>query len=158
MAKDSLKLAKHIIFLLKQLGDNNISNTKIQKILYCYVGFGLAKKINKDDIINELPNAFDNGPVFPKVFNMIKKANNIEELGEDYANDLNDAEKGIMDKTVKALWKFKAGQLSTWTHLSKSPWDIVYNEMEAKYAKIPLELIKEYFEEEVEDLDVGFIP
>jgi uncharacterized phage-associated protein len=157
MARSSLDLAKHILFLLKQK-EYSISNTKVQKVLYCYLGFGLAqKRIEKDNIIDELPNAWDRGPVFPKVFKMIKKneeaCKNIEILAEDITSKLQEKEKEILIKTVEAVGRHDANKLSTWTHLKDSPWDIVYNLQNAKYSKIPLELIKEYFEEDVKDLD-----
>ena len=155
MARSSLSLARYIIYLLYK-HNFEVSNTKVQKILYCYVGFGLAKKIPKKEIIDELPQAWDRGPVFPKVFALLKGYKNLKTMGMDMKDELSKLENEIIKKTVMLLGGFGAGHLSTWTHLPNSPWDIVYNLQKAKYAIIPLEIIKEYFEEEVEDLDANF--
>jgi uncharacterized phage-associated protein len=152
MARSSIDLAKHIIYLLsKKPEDYPINNTKVQKALYLYVGLGLLFGINKLHIINELPNAFDNGPVFPDVYKMIKQCESckkhISTLGIDFSSILLEEEKEIMLKVIEIAGTASGGKLSAWTHLHGSPWDIVYNQMAAKYAKIPLELIKEYFQE-----------
>lgn len=151
MARSSLDLAKHIIFLLKQK-NYPLSNTKVQKVLYFYVGLCLATLDNiteKHDIIDELPNAFDNGPVFPRVFKAIKQETNINSLEKDYSRFLNDRENRVFAKTIELIGEYTAGKLSDWSHQRGSPWDIVYNQMSARYAKIPLELMKEYFEVDI---------
>ena len=155
MARSSLDLARYIIHLLYK-HNFEVSNTKVQKILYCYLGFGLAKKIPKKEIIDELPQAWDRGPVFPKVFSMLKGYKNLRMFALDMEGELSKLENEIMKKTVILLGAFGAGHLSTWTHLPNSPWDIVYNLQNARYAIIPLEIIKDYFEEEVEDLEANF--
>ena len=73
MLHTSKDLAKHIIYLLEQkilagLAEYTPTNTKIQKLLYIYVGYLLKSGVDKNKIIDELPNAWDYGPVFPVVF------------------------------------------------------------------------------------------
>jgi uncharacterized phage-associated protein len=149
MARSSISLAKHIIYLLNQNPAFPISNTKVQKVLYFYIGLALANKIEKINIIDELPNAFDNGPMFPKVYKLIKKEANITSLARDYSKLLSEKENQIFHKTIELVGEYTAGRLSHWSHEKGSPWDIVYNQMSARYAKIPLELIKEYFEDNI---------
>jgi uncharacterized phage-associated protein len=154
--RSSLDLAKHIIYLLNRKEGCSVSNTKVQKILYSYIGFALSSKKNKvpkEVLIDELPNAWDNGPVFPNVYKFIKNFHgSIKQLGANLL-ELTKNERIVLEKTVDALGKFSAGKLSAWSHLPNSPWDKVYNLQEAKYHKIPLELIKSYFEEEIECIE-----
>jgi uncharacterized phage-associated protein len=150
MKRKSIDLAKHIIFLLNKKGEGYApNNTKVQKLLYAYVGFAMRNKIPKDAVIDELPEAWKHGPVFPRVFSMIKNEK-LPDIGRKM--ELTKQEEKVMNKTVNALGKFSAGKLSTWSHLSGSPWDIVWNVQENEYGKIPLELIKEYFTNEIENI------
>ena len=150
MQRDSVDLARYIIEILSQKGEEYApSNTKVQKLLYAYTGFALANKLNKESIINELPEAWQHGPVFPKVFHVIKN-NDIKSLGKKIK--LSKAEEKILRKTIDVLGRFSAGKLSTWSHIYGSPWYIVWTVQENEYGKIPLELIKEYFTNEVENI------
>ena len=150
MLHTSKDLAKHIIYLLEQkilagLAEYTPTNTKIQKLLYIYVGYLLKSGVDKNKIIDELPNAWDYGPVFPVVFKMIDKCDDITDLSKKIDTLDNESNK-IMESVIDTFGKINAGQLSSWTHLKDSPWDIVYNEQNNKYGKIPFELIGMYFQ------------
>lgn len=166
--RSSRSLARYIIFLLSQKGlqDYLPNNTKVQKLLYSYVGFCLLNDIDEGRIIDELPCAWEYGPVFPNVFQMITDFEMFKKIDNNGKEELSSSnicnlgrkleltleEENVINKVVDVLGKFPAGKLSTWTHLKGSPWDIVWHTQENEYGKIPLELIKEYFKRRVKNI------
>lgn len=155
----TIDLAKDIIYLCTK---HNISfnNTKIQKLLYLFVGFALINDIEPREsvqneegeeeisIIDELPKAWPYGPVFPKVH---KQYNEIRKIPENYSISIQDlATKEILEKTIQKWGVLSASRLSEWSHEEGSPWDVVVKQQGSGWNTIiPLGLIREYFENEI---------
>ncbi|MBQ9536410.1 MAG: DUF4065 domain-containing protein [Desulfovibrionaceae bacterium] len=112
-------------YLAQKCIEQNVvyNNTKIQKLLYCAYGIYLAKGFWR--ICDEYPRAWDYGPVFPKVFKYIYSGNEIAH----YSNIVMQIEKSesqiikVIDLTIDTFGKYRANQLSAWTHRPGSPWD-----------------------------------
>jgi uncharacterized phage-associated protein len=146
-------LAKDIIFICKR---HNIEygNTKIQKLLYLFIGFALMNDIEEIRYIDELPKAWQYGPVFPKIYKQYNELINIE---KNYTLSISSLQNPkvdkIIEKTVQLWGSLPAGVLSDWSHKTNSPWDIVVNKNQSKWnAVIPLEMIYNYFAENVENV------
>jgi uncharacterized phage-associated protein len=60
----TLEIAKDIVFLCNKNG-YKFNNTKIQKLLYLFVGFCLINGIEEIYDIDENPKLWPYGPVFP---------------------------------------------------------------------------------------------
>lgn len=154
MKYDSLKLAAVIA---KKCRDHGIywNNTKIQKLLYCCYGCTLAKFDGR--ICDEYPRAWQYGPVFPRVFNYIRKGNDFREIndcGEITDNQLVD---DLIEEVVKTFGVYTATSLSEWTHSKDSPWDKVVNQTSQEEGGglnnfIPDDLIADYFKLHVVEL------
>ncbi len=148
----SIKIAKHIAYLCdefnrKDTTDYEYNATKIQKLLYiCY---GVVLACTGKRLTDESPVIWPYGPVFPKALNDFKK-NNFKSKYAEEDDGLDESIKEILSVSVGFFGKFKAGQLSTWSHSEGSPWDIVASiENSGWNQKIPDGILKSYFEKEV---------
>lgn len=128
-----------------------LNKTQMQKLLYLWYGFYLAKsdtKLFSDDT----PKAWPFGPVFPRV-NKRYSPNNIPETKDlpVYKISKNQQAFDIMLDVVTKYHDISAFELSKWSHEENGPWyKTIYgdktNEQEVKWNKeIPDFLIKEYF-------------
>jgi uncharacterized phage-associated protein len=185
----SIEVAKDIIFWLKYYAKNppnpdyieiydidyEISNTKVQKLLYLVFGFSLINDIRpleiveKDDgmsyasVIDEYPVAWPYGPVFQNVYRQFDKIKNsvknkpCESLDKDFLlqNLLNKDEllQQIIQNTVKQWGCLKAYALTNWSHEAHSPWDQVVNvEQKPLGTIIDAHLVRDYFKSNVENI------
>lgn len=126
------------------------NNTKIQKLLYCCYGSVLAAYGTR--LCDEYPRAWQYGPVFPRVFNYIKKRRGeISVYNLDF--EVTPDEDIFLHKVIEVFGKYDAVPLSEWTHKAGSPWDIVVNRIDGEGGGlqniIPDDLIARYFKEYV---------
>ena len=123
------------------------NNTKIQKLLYCAYGVMLAWKDAR--ICDEYPRMWPYGPVFPKVFKVIKDGQDIASWSCDFGANASEDEKLVITKVLDKFGKFSAGALSEWSHNPNSPWSQVKREGAGWNSFIPDEYISAYFKEYV---------
>ncbi|MBO7446731.1 SocA family protein [bacterium] len=122
---DVFKVADYILCKSSlDIGDN-ITNLKLQKLLYYCQGFVLAitgKTLFADDIL-----AWEHGPVVKAVYDKFKcydgygiKPN--EDLPESYFAEMNDTEIGdIVDNVWEVYGQYSAWKLRNLTH-EEPPW------------------------------------
>jgi uncharacterized phage-associated protein len=137
---NSLAVASHIATVCDQKGCD-WNSTKIQKLLYCCYGCVLAGF--NERLCDEYPRAWQYGPVFPKVFNHIKKGKPFPL--KSGALDTSEEMKQFLEKVIDVFGRYSAGALTAWSHHPDSPWDIVVNKMDAPNSFIPDDLICRYF-------------
>jgi uncharacterized phage-associated protein len=144
----TVDIAKDIIHFCKI---NNVSfdATKIQKLLYIFVGYALINNVavDEDRIVDEAPQAFPYGPVFKKVYDSYTSIAN--SVGENYKPSVSGIAADILKKTVIPQWgKYTSKQLSDWSHAPGSPWYYVINGRKTGWqSPIDFYLIKPYFEQ-----------
>jgi uncharacterized phage-associated protein len=145
----SIDIAKDIAYLCKKNG-YEFNNTKIQKLLYLFVGFCLINDVNDVYTIDESPKLWPYGPVFPKVH---KKYDSIKDRnGTELISVSDEKTKKILEETVKKWGKVSAGILSAWSHMENSPWDLLVKEGAKWNTEIDLDYIKVYFARMVENV------
>lgn len=145
----SIDIAKDIVFLCRKNG-YEFNNTKIQKLLYLFVGFCLINDVNDIYKIDESPVLYPYGPVFPKVH---KKFDFIKDYdGTDIVSVIDEKVKKILEETVKKWGKISAGRLSGWSRIEGSPWDLLVKERAEWKTEIDLDYIKIYFARRVENV------
>ena len=145
----TLEIAKDIAFLCRE-NDYPFENAKIQKLLYLFVGFCLINNISEIYDIDEKPKLWPFGPVFPRVY---KKYKEIKEYKQDAIKSLENEEIiKILEQTVKKWGKIPGGKLSIWSHLPNSPWDILVKKGAKWNTEMPLEDIKTYFQNNVDNV------
>lgn len=129
-------------YRLRELEDedtDNISNLKLQKLLYYAQGSYLAlreKRLFDDDIV-----AWKHGPVVENVYHKFKRfgANGINEF--DRQVNIDEDTEGILVEVYNIFGKYSAWGLREMTH-QEDPW----KNAEPNH-KISIDSIKKYFEE-----------
>ncbi|MCV3765655.1 Panacea domain-containing protein [Rhizobium sp. TRM95796] len=119
-------------FLRRRDSDTWPKQLPIQKLTYIAHGWNLA--INGEPLIDEVPQAWDNGPVFRSVWNHIKdfgyrgkKYTLLEPVsGEEITANLTPGEKAIIDHVWKKYGSKSSVELSDMTHQVGTPWYKAY--------------------------------
>ncbi len=128
-----------------------LNMTKVQKLLY--IVYGAYLRIYGERLLDEHPQAWPYGPVFPTTRNRllkqefctITKEKVTEEERESIAKD--DKLNKVIDFVFKYFGDWNAGQLSEWSHINGSPWHQTTNKDGFKWGDtISDELIKAYFD------------
>ena len=122
---DSNTFAKFLIYCANQKRIF-MNVTKVQKLLYiCY---GAYLRIKKERLLNEHPQAWPYGPVFPRVRKMLVKDENILSLNNvtDEIKELHDNPYmlSFVNNVLDAFGKLTAGALTEWSHHENSAWDL----------------------------------
>lgn len=124
---NSVTMARLIVAYANDNGFS-INMTKAQKLLY--IAYGLYLAVNKKRLVNEHPQAWPYGPVFPTTRNKLLKVDmyairmNDEELAEMAKDE--DA-MGLLDLVFRSFGNWTASELTGWSHKEGSPWDITVN-------------------------------
>lgn len=127
-----------------------INMTKVQKLLY--VVYGAYLRIYGERLLNEHPQAWPYGPVFPTTRNQLIKRDfytiTQEDIAEPEKNNIKND--NLLNKVIEFVFKsfgdWNAGQLSEWSHSNGSPWHQTTNKDGFKWGDtISDTLIYEYF-------------
>ncbi len=137
---------------LIEMSGFTITNLKLNKLLYYVYGVNLV--FNPNIKVNESPQAWDYGPVFPSVYHTFKKYG-IQPISEAHKKGFAllrpELPQSVVD-AIQAVWdnygNFSESELISRTHVKGRPWDLVYDP-NSKHVVIPDDSIKEYFEENV---------
>ena len=103
-----------------------INITKIQKLLY--IAYGTWLRVYQNRLLNEHPQAWPYGPVFPTSRNKLTKAG--VDLVDITRNDvpselLNDTELArTIDFVMRYFGDWSAAELTAWSHSSGTPWEL----------------------------------
>lgn len=138
-------LGAKLLLAVAHKNNLNLNITKVQKLLYIIYSYFLAK--NEIRIFNETPKAWPYGPVFPRTRNKVDYDVLYSLENSELAEIKEDAELlGITEKVVNKYAQFTAGQLSDWSHMEGSPWDLTTKLPGFKWGDyIPDEYIIGYF-------------
>lgn len=120
---NSVSMAKYIIAYANE-NRYAMNMTKLQKLLY--ITYGTYMAVKNERLINEHPQAWPFGPVFPTTRNKLLKKDFDEIKMSD--SDLVEISK---DKDMPSLMKlvfstfgsFTASTLTEWSHKPDSPWE-----------------------------------
>lgn len=125
---------------------DDLTNLKIQKMLYCAQGMHLS--LYRQPLFNELIEAWEHGPVIPTLYNEFKEFKNrpIPPIENFNLSNLDNKEK-FLDKAYTKYGAYNASQLYKLTHFVFSPWDLIYDKDQSSNYIINNQLIRVYFEE-----------
>lgn len=142
-------------FIRKARSDKKeFTQIHLQKILYLAYGWYLAAFRPKQRLINEEPEAWPLGPVFPSIYHALKKfgSGNIDStaIGKDPQIIDSDDIKIFLDLIWDLYGSYSGPQLVSLTHEKGSPWHTtwVVHSGESGH-QIPDDIISEYFEEQL---------
>lgn len=144
----ALTIAKYLIKKSKDDKITDLTNLKLQKILYYAQGWYLANKGNK--LFNDRIEAWKLGPVVRSVYNVFSSfANQPIKMKIEDGDLLGLAEdvKGYLDKLWSVYKNMSGPELVTYTHLEK-PWREAWSKRDDNDwdGEITAHSIKEYFE------------
>jgi uncharacterized phage-associated protein len=121
MSTNAINVAKY--FLSKTLeSDENITNLKLQKLLYYAQGYHLA--LYDSELFHEEICAWTHGPVCPEIYYRFKEfgSNNISYNEKENFSDIFTPEQlDFLDEVYNVFGQFSAWKLRDMTH-EESPW------------------------------------
>ncbi len=140
--------------ILKYSWKNNIEVTKMQLIKLVYLAHGWSLAFLEKPIVNDTPEAWKLGPVYPKLYNKLsgytsQSVNKLiadEETNIPYtANELSGGEKALIKNVTTSYGKYGAFVLSDMTHKDGTPWSKTYQNGIGLYKPIPENILAEYY-------------
>src|SRR5216683_3310653 len=151
---DAITIAKYLIKKAKEDKVKDLTNLKLQKILYYAQGWYLAnnnKKLFSDQIC-----AWKLGPVVRSVYDLFSNNGNRPIDMNVNANDVSELDQNTK-KFLDTLWKvyknMNGAELVTYTHQEK-PWKEAWskrNDKDSEDDVISADSIKEYFESKLKN-------
>ncbi|WP_291424251.1 Panacea domain-containing protein [Acidocella sp.] len=137
-------------FLKRHSGTAIPAQMQLQKLVYIAHGWNLA--INGEPLVSEMPQAWDNGPVFRKIWNHIRDFGfgSKTKLLEDPINNkpieeiLSAEESGIIDHVWNKYGRYSGLELSRMTHEQNTPWTNTYF-TRGQNASIPNDEIRDHY-------------
>ena len=129
-------IANAFIELSNKENRTDLTNMKLQKLVYISQGFSLA--VRKEELFQEPVHAFQWGPVIPILYQALKN-NGKNPINEKIPMRFGDPEIDLAGESIEfaiisAVWrkygKFTAAQLSTITHEKGSPWEKAWKHKE----------------------------
>ena len=138
------EVANCFIEFASEVDENDLTNLKLQKLLYFAQGTFLAEK--GQPLFNEPIEAWELGPVVRSVYNNFKSCGSFPITAFDEhvkKSILSQEKKEFLSKVWKRWGKYSASYLVSKTHESGSPWKKIFTEGGDK--EIPQKLMSEYF-------------
>lgn len=143
---NSVLIARYIIALSNDKGIA-INMTKVQKLLY--IAYGVFLAVRNQRLLNEHPQAWPYGPVFPTTRNKLLHVDfySISLFDEEFDPLKADVElNSLLDSVLNSFGNWTASQLTTWSHQDGSPWENTTLQEDFTWGNvIPDELIQGYF-------------
>lgn len=150
-------------YFIKKSFDTGCEMTTMKAIKLVYISHGWHLGITETPLINEAVQAWKYGPVVETVYTEFKsfKDNEITKLayclsnaGEAITPIASDAIQPFLDKIWKVYKNYTGLQLSTLTHQSGTPWDIVWNKnggCKKNSAIIGNDIIMDHYKTKIKD-------
>lgn len=138
-------IANEFIRLAEEQG-RQLTNMQLQKLVYIANGFSLA--INDRPIYFEDTQAWQWGPVIPKLYKSLRKygSSTVDEYLETEDKVINGSQE---DEIIKAVFDnyghYTGAQLSSLTHQQNTPWHETWNNRQ--FSVINHDVIKKHYKE-----------
>jgi uncharacterized phage-associated protein len=148
--KNALEIARY--FVENGQSYTDLSNLKIQKLLYYAQGFHLA--LYESPLFLEELEAWDHGPVVPSVYHELKLfgANPVNFQAHSNYQTWDQNISAFLNRILEMFGKYSAMSLRNMTHL-ESPWIENYNKLSQS---IPQQSIKQYFSSRLNEFGFGW--
>lgn len=110
-------------------GDMTMTPMKIIKLTYISYCWYLALTGMKDRLIDEKPQAWDFGPVFPSLYTSLKQYGKLtvkKPIPSAVSETISDEDKAFLNKMWDMYGRYDGVYLSALTHKANTPWKNVY--------------------------------
>jgi len=137
-------VANFFIDICNNRADEQITNLKLNKLLYYAQGCYLARTGNP--LFDDKIEAWTYGPVTPNVYNKYKPCgkNLIQDVDDNYnSNAFSSDEIDSLVDVMREFGKYSGGTLVSMTHEVGTPWSLARSKGENEISQ---ESMKEYFE------------
>lgn len=127
MKYNPVTVANYFIQEKGKLG--KLTPMKLIKLTYLAYGWYLALNNGNQTLINEKPQAWDYGPVFPSLYDSLKRFGRTEiDSILPYENEevIESVDAKFLNKIWSLYGKYDGVQLSAMTHSEGTPWRKVY--------------------------------
>ena len=128
MTYSSITIANYFISRYSSLG--KLTPMKVIKLTYLAYSWYIALNDGNERLIRESPQAWDYGPVFPRLYDSLKKYGRTvidTILPYDTDETISEDDSLFLDKIWKMYGKFDGVKLSAMTHSKDTPWDKSYS-------------------------------
>lgn len=145
----ALDLSYYFIERASEVDENDLTNLKLQKLLYFAQGEYLAQK--RKPLFNDQIEAWDLGPVIKDVYNQFKFCGSFPVTVFDTKTkkiSIDKKTRDFLDRIWDRYGKYSAAYLVEKTHKSNSPWSRYYKKGASNI--IPSEELKRYFSDNSE--------
>lgn len=144
-----LDVAAYLINKVNEAEWDDITNLKLQKILYYCQGFSLA--ILDRPLFSNPIEAWRHGPVIREVYDTYKQYNGnvIDKVSAGDSDALSSKEKELVDDVYSVYGRYSAWHLRNLTH-SEPTWAEAYQE--GLDIEITHDAMKEYFSKQIEEI------
>ncbi len=141
-------VADYFLSLVDEEEGDYMTNLKLQKLLYYAQGFHLA--MYGEPLFQEPIEAWAHGPVIRQLYSKYQKygASPIPPGDSLDLAKFDDETKSFLNEVYNAFGQYSAWKLREMTH-EEPPWSMAYREGESSV--IPLDSLKEHFEQFVEE-------
>ncbi|WP_083901513.1 Panacea domain-containing protein [Azospirillum sp. B4] len=145
MTYSAIKIANRLLEIAEE-SNGEIDPLKLIKLVY--ISHGWSFPVLGRALINDRIEAWQYGPVIPKLYHAIKKyrADPVTEKieGDRDSSRISKEDDDLLREVYSVYGKFSGGQLSNLTHKSGTPWDVTWNE-NGKNSEISNDLIKQHY-------------
>lgn len=130
------------------LAGHPLPQMKLHKLTYMAHGWHLA--ITNEPLVADAPEAWDNGPVFRRIWDRIRdfgtdRAGHVLMAnGKPYVADLTPQEREVLRHVWKKYGNFSQYQLSDMTHQPDTPWTRAYFD-QGRNAVLSNDAIKQHY-------------
>lgn len=138
--------------ILKRADAQGKPLTIMQLLKLVYISHGWSLGLLNEPLVNEQAQAWQHGPVYPAVYREFRRfgAGPITALarnrvGGDYAADLSQAQRQVVDSVVTNYGHLHAFRLSAMTHEPNTPWSRIYSRAGITDKEIPDELVQSHY-------------
>lgn len=141
---NAIDIANYFVVLASNVDENDLTNLKLQKLLYFAQGRALAK--TKNPLFDEEIEAWALGPVVKSVYDTFKGCGNFPITVFDTPakpRNITAENQVFLNKIWEELGKFSAAYLVNETHKANTPWKKYYSKESINI--IPKEEMAEYF-------------
>ncbi len=138
-------------FIKKYATSGELTPLKLIKLVYVSYGWYLETFENKAPLVNEKPQAWRYGPVFPSLYNNLKQHGKsfVKEPINCFTSEvISDEDARFLDKVWEIYGQKDGIYLSALTHKDGTPWSETYPKGENLI--IPDPLIKDYYKKLLE--------